>query len=61
MRADINKTSAKFQKDPAKIVGGVAVTRLDTICDGQSNIQTDRRTHRENNMSPYPAIINRFI
>ena len=37
-------TSAKFKKDPAKIVGGVAFTRWDTICDGHSDIQTDGKT-----------------
>ena len=34
----------KFKKDPAKIVGGVAFTRLDTFCDGQS----DRCTGKSN-------------
>ena len=37
----LTKTHAKFQKDPAKSVGGVAFTRLYTIFDGQSNRQTD--------------------
>ena len=36
------KTPAKFQKDPAKTAGGVAFTRVDTFCDGQS----DRQTHK---------------
>ena len=43
----LTKTPAKFQKDPAKTVGGVAFTRF---CDGQS----DRRTGK-NNMSPEPG------
>ena len=29
------ETPAKFQKDMAKTIGGVAFTRLDIICDGQ--------------------------
>ena len=37
-------TSAKFQKDPAKTVGGVAFTRFN---DGQSGRQTDRQRHVE--------------
>ena len=37
-------------------MGRVAFTRLDTICDGQSDRHrgTDRRTHWENNMSSDP-------
>ena len=31
------QTPAKFKTDPAKIVGGVAFTRVDTFCDGQSD------------------------
>ena len=33
----LTKTPAKFQKDPAKIVGGVAFTRYPmTLCFGRS-------------------------
>ena len=35
------KIPAKFQNDPDEIVGGVAFTRLDVICDEQSDGQTD--------------------
>ena len=45
------KTYANFQKDTALTVGRVAFTRF---CDGQSDGQTVRRTHGENNMSPDP-------
>ena len=39
------KTLAKYQKDQAKTVGGVAFTRF---CDGQSDRRTDRQMHSEN-------------
>ena len=39
----LTKIYAKFQKDPAKTVGGVAFTRFDTLCDGQSDRRTDAR------------------
>ena len=39
----LTKILEKFQKDPAKIVEKVAFTRLDTICDGQSDEQTDEQ------------------
>ena len=38
----LTKTPAKFQKDPTKIVGGDALTRMDKICDGHSDRQLDR-------------------
>ena len=44
----LTKTLVKFQKDPDK-VAGVAFTRLDMICNGQSNGRTGK-----NNMSPDP-------
>ena len=37
----LTKTLVKFRKDLDKIVGGVAITRLDTTCDGQSDGRTD--------------------
>ena len=44
-----DKTPTKFQKDLAKVVGGVAFTRKDTFSDRQSDRQTDgqmvRPTH----------------
>ena len=39
----LTKTPAKFQRDPAKTVGGVTFTRLDAICDGPSDGRTDVR------------------
>ena len=35
----LTKTAAKFQKYPVKLIGGVGLTRLDKICDGQSEGQ----------------------
>ena len=46
----LTKTPAKFQNYSAKIAGGIALTRLDTIRD----VQTDMR-RKKNNMSPIPA------
>ena len=47
----LKKTLAKFQKDPAKNVGGVAFIRLNTFCDGQQDRhaggRTDRHTHED--------------
>ena len=37
---DLDKTSAKFRKSPAKTLGRVAFTRF---CDGQSDGQTNAR------------------
>ena len=39
---DLDKTTTKFQKDPAKTEEGVAFTRFNTFCDRQS--QTNRHT-----------------
>ena len=44
------KTPAKFQNESAKIAGGIALTRLDTIRDGQTDAH--RKKH---NMFPIPA------
>ena len=48
----LGKTPAKLKKDPAKTVRVVALTRLDTFCDGQP----DRQTHVRgwHNISPNP-------
>ena len=48
------KTPVKFQKDPDKIVGGIVFTILDTICDGQLDGWTVRRTHGEKQYTPDP-------
>ena len=37
----LTKTHAKFQKDAVKIVGGIVFTRVEMICKGQSDRQTD--------------------
>ena len=38
----LTKTPAEFQKDPAKIVGGAAVTRVDIfLMDSQTDKHTD--------------------
>ena len=47
----LTKILEKFQKDPTKIAGGVAFTRLDTICDGQSDEQMGEQCKT---MSPDP-------
>ena len=40
--SDLDKKDLQsYKKDTAKIVGGVAFTRLDTICDRQSDGQTE--------------------
>ena len=53
----LTKTPVKFRKDQYKIIGGVAITRLDTICDRQSDGWTDNETDAwENNMSPDPDL-----
>ena len=62
----VTKAPVKFDKNPNKIVGKVAFTRLATICDRQSDGQTadghmdaQRKTVRHPtpkrmNTSPYP-------
>ena len=42
----LKKTHVKFKKDASKVVGIVAFTRLDAVCDKRSDIDRQIDTHR---------------